>query len=469
MTLHTADRNRSRTAPAPAAIRLALAVSMVALGVLLWAAQGPDPASAMSKINAFSVIPSTTEAGAHPDVFTSVRVGNRTTEPTVPCDCNDPKNVTIHTPGGVIANQNVVPACSAAQLATYECSPDTQVGDVALVTGFFPPLLMPIHRTVEQGGQAALFAFVVPLIGNPTYIAITSRTGSDYGLDFTTQGISHVLPVQGFDTIFWGVPAAESHDLLRFGKGQSYIGCFADVEPDLIGDTLGNACPAEVNGSENGEEYYGRPKLPISASTRLAPRPYTQNPTTCGGPLSASVDDLAYDRELTHAEAQWPAITGCDQLSFSPSLAANPTTTQTDTASGLEVDLKVPQFSNAFTPSPSEIKANTIMMPEGFSLNSNGADGKVACTDVEARFGSDEEAQCPEFSKIGTVVIESGALPAPIDGYAYLGEPKPGDPYRVILTGDGFATHVKLAGSTYADPSTGRLTISLDNLPQTPF
>jgi hypothetical protein len=442
---------------------------MVALGALFWAAQGPDPASAMSKINAFKVVPSTTEAGAHPDVFTSVRVGNRTTEPTVPCDCSDPKNITIHTPGGVIANQSVVPACSAAQLATYECSPDTQVGDVALVTGFFPPLLMPIHRTVEQGGQAALFAFVVPLIGNPTYIAITSRTGSDYGLDFTTQGISHVLPVQGFDTIFWGVPAAESHDMLRFGKYQSYIGCFAEAEPDLLGDTLGNACPAEVNGNEHGAEFYNRPKLPISASTRLAPRPYTQNPTTCAGPLTASVDDLAYDRELTHSEAEWPAITGCDQLSFSPSLAANPTTTQTDTASGLEVDLKVPQFSNASTPSPSEIKANTIMMPEGFSLNSNGADGKVGCSDLEARFGTDEEAQCPEFSKIGTVEIESGALPAPIGGYAYLGEPKPGDPYRVILTGDGFATHVKLAGSTYADPSTGRLTISLDNLPQTPF
>jgi hypothetical protein len=469
MTSHMAARNPAPTSPGTAAIRLALAASVIALGALLWGAQHPDSAAAMSKVNAFKVVPTTTEAGAHPDVFTSVRVGNRTTEEIARCDCNDPKDVTIHTPGGVIANQTVVPACPAALLATYECSPDTQVGDVALVTGFFPPLLMPIHRTVEQGGQAALFAFVVPLIGNPTYIAITSRTGGDYGLDFTTQGISHVIPVEGFDTIFWGVPAAESHDILRFGKYESYIGCFADVEPDLLGDTLGKACPAEVYGEEHGVPFYGRPKLPIPASTRLAPRPYTQNPTTCAGLLRASVDDLAYDRETTHAEADWPATTGCDQLSFSPSLAANPTTTQTDTASGLEVDLKVPQFSNASTPSPSEIRANTITMPEGFSLNSNGADGKLACTDLEARLGTDEEAQCPEFSKIGTVEIESGALPAPIFGYAYLGEPKPGDRYRVILTGDGFATHVKLVGSTHADPSTGRLTISLEDLPQTPF
>jgi hypothetical protein len=448
-------------------IRLALAVSLVALGALLWLAEHPISASAKSPIVSFKVAPSTTEAGAHPNVYTSVRVGNRLTGETLPCDCADPKDITIHTPGGVIANQSVVPTCSAAELILLECATDTQVGDLALVTGIFPPILMPIHRTVEQGGQAALFGFVVPIIGNPTYISITARTGSDYGLDFTTQGISHLLPIEGFDTIFWGVPAAEEHDLLRFGKGQTYIFCFSEAEPDLINDTLGTACPASVQGIENGVEYGGRPKLPVSTS--IPARPYTQNPTTCAGPLEASVDDLSYDREITHSQVEWPETTGCDQLSFFPSLAANPTTTQTDTASGLEVDLKVPQFSDPLTPSPSEIRANTAKMPEGFSLNSNGADGKVACTDAEARFGTPEAAQCPEFSKIGTVEMESGALPGPIDGYAYLGEPKPGDPYRVILTGNGFATHVKLAGSTHADPDTGRLTISLEDLPQTPF
>jgi hypothetical protein len=460
MALKNAERK-------PAIVRIALAASVVAIAALLLCLQHADSASAKSAINFFKAIPSTTEAGAHPNVFTSVRVGNRQTGEKLPCDCADPKDITIHTPGGVIANQSVVPTCSAAEMMLLECATDTQVGVVALVTGIFSPILMPIHRTVEQGGQAALFGFVVPLIGNPTYLSVTSRTGSDYGLDFTTQGITHLLPIEGFDTIFWGVPAAESHDLLRFAKGQTDIFCFSEAEVDLVNDTLGNACPAEVEGVENGVSYFGRPKLPVSTSIPV--RPYTQNPTTCVGPLTSSIDDLSYDRETTHAEAEWPETTGCDQLSFFPSLAANPTTTQTDTASGLEVDLKVPQFSDPLTPSPSEIRANTIAMPEGFSLNSNGADGKVACTDAEARFGTPEAAQCPEFSKIGTVELESEALPGPIDGYAYIGEPKPNDPYRVILTADGFATHVKLAGSTHADPTTGRLTVSLENLPQTPF
>jgi hypothetical protein len=449
------------------AVRLALAMALITLGAVLWCVSHPVSASAKSTINAFKVFPSTTEAGAHPDVFTSVRVSNRQTGEKLPCDCADPRDITIHTPPGVIANQSVIPTCSASELALFECATDTQMGAVVLVTGIFPPILMPLHRTIEQGGSAALFAFVFPLLPTPTYLSVTSRTGGDYGLDFTTRGTTHVLPIEGFDSIFWGVPADESNDLLRFAKSQTYIACFNEAEADLVNKTLGTACPAEVSGYENGVEYNGRPKLPVPAS--IPARPYTQNPTTCAGPLVASVDNLSYDRETTHAETEWPETTGCDQLSFFPSLAANPTTTQTDTASGLEVDLRVPQYSDPLTPSPSQIRANTITMPEGFSLNANGADGKVACTDAQARFGTPDAAQCPEFAKIGTVEIDSAALPAPIDGYVYLGEPKPGDPYRFILTASGFATHIKLAGSTHADPSTGRLTLALEDLPQTPF
>ncbi len=68
-------------------------------------------------------------------------------------------------------------------------------------------------------------------------------------------------------------------------------------------------------------------------------------------------------------------------------------------------------------------------------------------------------AQCPEFSKVGTVEIDSSALPGPIPGCIYLGEPQPGNRYRIFLTADGFATHVKLAGIGHtrsADRAAGR-------------
>jgi hypothetical protein len=70
---------------------------------------------------------------------------------------------------------------------------------------------------------------------------------------------------------------------------------------------------------------------------------------------------------------------------------------------------------------------------------------------------------------VGTVSIDSSALPGPLPGAIYLGEPKPGNPYRLILAADGFGTHVKLAGSTKADPATGQIVVSFENLPQSPL
>ena len=65
--------------------------------------------------------------------------------------------------------------------------------------------------------------------------------------------------------------------------------------------------------------------------------------------------------------------------------------------------------------------------------------------------------------------VDSSALPGPIPGYVYLGKPLPGDRYRLILTANGYNVHVKLAGSALADEETGQVTVSFQNLPQTPF
>ena len=160
----------------------------------------------------------------------------------------------------------------------------------------------------------------------------------------------------------------------------------------------------------------------------------------------AGLDLLAYDGGETSAAAPFPEITGCDVLSFNPSLAARPSTTATDSPSGLDVELTVPQYESPTVPSPSEIKGTEMVLPEGFSINSNAADGKTSCSDAEASFGTTNEAHCPEASKIGTLNIETALLPGPLPGYLYLGNPLPGNRYRVFLAADGFNVHVKLAG-----------------------
>jgi hypothetical protein len=444
----------------PATRTIAVVAAALLLTTILLLA-GADRAAAKSTIFSYTSTPSTTQAGGHPDIVSTFVLGNRFSQgPMPPCGCNDPKNIILHAPPGVIANPHVVSVCTAAEAATFSCPPDSQAGYIVLK--LFGYAVIPIYRTVPQSGQAALFLFTPPLgLAIPQYIVLNARTGGDYGLEIETVGISHLIPFDFYAPVFWGVPADPAHDLLRFERKQLAISCDQNPITPTLNNELPENCTYLTTSFEEGH------KKPVSSS--LPAKPMTQNPTTCVGPLTSSMETLAYDREEDHAESVWPATTGCDQLSFNPSLSANPTTTATDTASGMDIRLSAPQFQDPTTPSPSEIRGATLTFPDGFSINPNAADGKTICTDVQARFGTEEEARCPETAKVGTLTIDSSALPAPISGALYLGEPKPGDRYRLVLTANGFGTAVKLPGSVYADRQTGQLVVSFENLPQTPF
>ena len=115
----------------------------------------------------------------------------------------------------------------------------------------------------------------------------------------------------------------------------------------------------------------------------------------------------------------------------------------------------MPQLQSPTAPSPSEIRATTVTLPEGMSINPNAADGKTACADADARFGTEEEAHCPDSRKVGTVSLTSTALPGPIPGAIYLGQPKPGDRYRIILTANGFTYPRQTGGYRETRPPDG--------------
>ncbi len=255
--------------------------------------------------------------------------------------------------------------------------------------------------------------FYIPFTSTPAFIVLSARTNSDYGLDATiAPGLEHA---QFRQKVF----------VLRCG-----------------------ACPIVRVMTQNGHRLIPkertRPAVIIIRPLRtlgLVSRrrrssspaiPFLDGPTTCTGPLPVSLEILGYDLSVTQDEQTYPATTGCDQLSFNPSLYAQPTTTQADSASGLAVDLSVPQEQSASSPSPSEIDLLPLTLPRGFSINPNAADGKTSCTNAEARLGTMEAALCPEFSKVGSVTLTSSALPGPIPGYIYLGTPEPNDRYRLI-------------------------------------
>jgi hypothetical protein len=299
-----------------------------------------------------------------------------------------------------------------------------------------------LFNLVPHADEAGLTGFYVVGVQTALFVVLHARTGSDYGLDATTSAIYQFFALTTTQVHIWGVPADPSHDASRFP----------------VGTTEGiDGCKPYPEGC------YG----PVKSTS--PPAPYLQNPTTCGVALTASHSITYYSGVEVEAEDGWPATTGCDQLTFNPSLTATPTTQAGESMSGLDVTLTVPQTQSPTTPSPSEIKTVAMTLPEGFSLAPNAANGKVACADEELSITTEDPAHCPEFAKIGTASIDSSALPGPIQGSVYIGQPLPDQTYRIFVTADGFATHVKLKGAVDLDPRTGRVVTTFSDLPQSPI
>jgi hypothetical protein len=413
---------------------LALAAASAALLILMLGFAGR--ADAAQEISQFTTATTSTQAGGHPDVEYEVTWSNRLgTE--LPCDCEDARVLDMHFPTGFIGNPHNVPSCSLTEFSLRNCDPDSQVGtlDVQSI------LRQAIFNLTPHPDEPGLIGFYVPAAETPVFVILHARTGSDFGLDATTSVIYHILPFNTIKVHIWGVPGDPSHDANRFPPGK------AD----------GVECKPYPQGC------YG----PVKSNT--TPAPYLQNPTRCGVPLAASHDLQYYTGTLVTALYPWPTTTGCDKLTFDPSLKATATTSAADTASGLDVTLSVPQTQSPTAPSPSEIRDVETTLPKGFSLAANGANGKTACADSELAFETEDEAHCPEFAKVGTSTIDSTALPGPIHGGIYLGQPQPGQTYRIFITADGFATHVKLKGTADVDPRSGQIVTTLTDMPQSPI
>ena len=65
--------------------------------------------------------------------------------------------------------------------------------------------------------------------------------------------------------------------------------------------------------------------------------------------------------------------------------------------------------------------------------------------------------------------VKTPALENALIGSLYIGEPLPGNQYRAFMIFDGEGIHAKLAADFVPDPVTGRVTMSVQDIPQVPF
>jgi hypothetical protein len=422
---------------------IGLALISVTLGAL------PSSASASQAIESFSVGSTSTQAGGHPDLETSISIAN----PGLP---ETAQTVTVNLPSGIFGNPHAVAVCSASDFALTQCPTASQVGVITVranhegqerfLLGTAP--VYDVHTQSED--ETARLAFVAPMVDIPISIPVTVRTAADYGLRFSVTGISQSIPLFSAHLTVWGFPALSSHDEERFRTGSP-------------GSPAG--CPEEETAL--CASYFGA--TPNAAG--IATRPLIDNPSACTGEPLGAVAEVRTYQDPTHvstAEASYPATTGCEKETSTPIAEVFTTSESTDSASGLDILLNAPQ-PEGFSVTPSSIHAVRLTLPKGLNINPDAADGQQTCSDAQAKVGSETRAECPDSAKIGNFEIESGALDGTMPGALYMGEPKPGDQYRILMIADGFGIHAKFLASARPDPNTGRLTIELNDLPQVPF
>src|SRR5262249_43811528 len=154
---------------------------------------------------------------------------------------------------------------------------------------------------------------------------------------------------------------------------------------------------------------------------------------------------------------------------FDPLLQAKLTTAEADAPAGLDLQLKAEQFLAGRAPSQSTLRTAILALPEGLSVNPDAADGQTSCSEQQAHFRENLPGPCPDNAKIGTVEVHPPALENPLLGSLYIGSPLPGNQYRVFMIFDGSGIHAKLIADVQPDPKTGRITMSVEDIPQVPF
>jgi len=400
---------------------------------------------------------STSLAGAHPDLTTKFVFNNKEhpeISPGALISSGRAENIGAELPPGLTGNPDAVPRCSTFDFTNaFRCPVDSQVGTVTvLLSGNAEGQTMtePLFNLEPAHGRDQVARLGFPALFYPTYIDISVRTGSDYGIMATVHQASGQAPLIWAKTELWGVPASPLHDPQRLSA----------FEAILCGGA-GTACFREP--PNNGLEF------PNYRESGLTPRPFLTNPTACENQeVRYWATSYQLPGQVFRAATELTPITGCEELSFAPQFEVDPSSHAAGAPTGLKAALWLPQNDAVNLRATSALRKARVTLPEGMTISSAGANGLEGCSPEQVALGREVESNCPDAAKLGSATLVSPALPEPIHGSIYQRTPEPGNLFRLWLVTDEFGLHLKLPGQITADKQTGRLTVVFDETPQLP-
>jgi len=368
------------------------------------------------------------------------------------------RDVIAELPTGFVGNPKAAEQCDGA---TFEgqnsiCPPTTQVGIAEITFERGTVALQPVFNLSTPVGIPARLGFSLVSLNS---FQEASLRPSDYGVNVADQTVPN-LNIQSITETIWGVPADERHD-------------------------------AERQCQINGELRFG-------CSTDSPERPFLSQPTSCTGPLKTTVrvdsveEPGVFDSKTVNSvndNGVEAGLENCEAPAFEPTVTVQPETAAADSATGLHVNVHVPQSKDPDQPASANLKDTVVTFPVGLAINPSAADGLGACA-LEGPQGINlpkstdpsvpeptavaEPAKCPPSSRVGTVEVSTPLLDHPVPGNVYLAKQFE-NPFNSLLAlyiglNDPISgTVVKLAGKVELDPATGQLKTTFENNPQLPF
>ena len=367
--------------------------------------------------------------------------------------------VRVDLPLGLNVNPGATERCP---LATFEanpasCPPESNVGDSYVtaadpLVGLSIPLHAEVYNVVPVEGESARFG--LNLAGNNVYLEGDADWSGNYHEGFTIE-VPKVLPaaLEGFVL----------KNRLVF-DGRAGDGTFITTPSTCLGEAF----------KESGSVY--STYLLAASYPQLEQKPPYEDyvfPQSAEPPLESPIPPGTSPKE-------------CESIPYDPSLTVEPGTTEVNSPAGATVEIDIPHLTlEENEQQTSTTRESKVTLPLGMGLNPSAANGLQVCTDEQFGKGTRNPVACPAESRVGSVTIDSPALPTKEDGEeeeaegpalkgsVYVGkqldrDPTSGNLYRIFINAVSprYGIDVRLIGKVSADPQTGQLTTTISDTPQ---
>lgn len=387
--------------------KLCVGTLILCIGALL----APSVASADDILRGFTVTPTPTGAGLHPDITVAMEL-SKAPGPHV-------GGIKIHFPAGMSGNANATDRCSEATFRAGSCPASTQIGAVEATAA------VKMGFTFRQSVSGEIYNLEPPL-GNPAQLGIVIRPPVVSALKFFAP-ITIRSSDGGLDSTIDGLPT-------KLGLIESWL----------------ESLTISFFGTSNSGNAF------------------ITNPTSCI-PAVSSIDLTEANSSTKHYATSTFTPTNCQAVPFEPTFSIATSSKEPVAPSAYTVRIGSPPINGR---AQASLKAAEVKLPAGTTLNSEMLDRIPPC--ASSQTGSATQPSCPLASAVGRAAFTVPSL-GKLSGFIYKGFPTPDNPYPLLVgvTGDGallgHGVRFESVGKITSAPQTGQLSIAFGHFLQLPL